>query len=72
LYQVAYSPRAEEQLTDLLAQIALAASPEIAARYVDAIVAQCDSLSTFPRRGARHLSPSGFLAKAAQEAMSGG
>jgi plasmid stabilization system protein ParE len=59
-------------LTDLLAQIALAASPEIAARYVDAIVAQCDSLSTFPRRGARHLSRSGFLAKAAQEAMSGG
>jgi plasmid stabilization system protein ParE len=53
LYQVVYSPRAEAQLTELLAQIALAASPEIAARYVDAIVAQCDSLSTFPRRGTR-------------------
>ena len=40
-------------MTDLLAHIALAASPEIAVRYVDAIVAQCDSLSTFSERGAR-------------------
>lgn len=53
MYEVVYSPRAVAQLTDLLARIALAASPEIAARYVDAIVNQCDSLSAFPRRGAR-------------------
>ena len=37
----------------LLEHIALDANPEIAARYVDAIVSQCDSLSTFPRRGAQ-------------------
>jgi len=53
LHAVVYSPRAEAQLIDLFAHIALAASPEIAARYVDAIVSQCDTLSTFPRRGAR-------------------
>lgn len=40
-------------MTDLLAHIALAAAPEIAVRYVDAVVAQCDSLATFPERGAR-------------------
>ena len=48
-----YSRRAEAQLMDLLAHIALAASPEIAVRYVDAIVDLCESLSTFPNRGAR-------------------
>ena len=30
-----------------------ASSPEIAARYTDAIVEQCESLKTFPMRGAR-------------------
>jgi plasmid stabilization system protein ParE len=38
LYEVVYSPRAEEQLMDLLTHIALAANAEIAARYVNAIV----------------------------------
>jgi len=52
VHVVVYSPRAEAQLTDLLALIAQAATPEIAARYVDAIVDQCNSLSTFPMRGA--------------------
>ena len=36
---------------NLFARIAVAGSPEIAARYVDAIINQCDSLSTFPERG---------------------
>jgi toxin ParE1/3/4 len=59
LYAVVYSPRAEAQLMELFARIGLAANPEIAARYVDAIVNQCESLSTFPRRGTRRddLSP---------------
>jgi plasmid stabilization system protein ParE len=38
---------------DLFARIALAANPEIAAHYVDAIVNQCDSLSRFPKRGSQ-------------------
>jgi plasmid stabilization system protein ParE len=43
----------------LLVHIALAASPEIATRYVDAVVSLCGSLSTFPVRGASRydLSP---------------
>jgi len=49
--RVLYSARAEAQLSALLSQIALAASPEIAARYVDAILEKCESLSTFPMRG---------------------
>jgi toxin ParE1/3/4 len=52
MFEVVYSPRAEAQLANLLALIARAAAPEIAVRYVDAIVEQCDSLSTFPMRGA--------------------
>ena len=51
--RVLFSPQAEAQLLALFSQIALAASPEIAARYTDAIVAQCESLSTFPQRGTR-------------------
>ena len=53
MYAVVYSQRAEAQLMDLLEHIALAANPEIAVRYVDASVDQCDRLSTFPRRGTR-------------------
>jgi len=49
--RVVYSDRAEEQLLALFAQIALASSPEIAARYIDAITRQCESLNTFPKRG---------------------
>jgi plasmid stabilization system protein ParE len=53
MHQVVYSLRAEAQLTRLFAQIASAASPEVAARYVDAIMNQCNSLATFPERGTR-------------------
>jgi len=53
VYRVVYSPQAEAQLLALFTQIALAASPEIAAKYTDAIVEQCDSFSTFPVRGAQ-------------------
>jgi toxin ParE1/3/4 len=38
-------------LLALFSHIAQASSPEIAARYTDAIVYQCESLSTFPLRG---------------------
>src|ERR1022692_973182 len=51
--QVVYMPEAEAQLVDLCFHIAAAASPEIAANYTGAIVQQCESLKTFPARGAR-------------------
>ncbi|MGD0737129.1 MAG: type II toxin-antitoxin system RelE/ParE family toxin [Terracidiphilus sp.] len=51
MHQIVYARRAENQLQSLFIQIASAASPEIAARYIDAIMRQCESLSTFPTRG---------------------
>lgn len=53
IYRVVYAPEAEAQLLALFFHIAEAASPEIAARYTDAIVEQCESLKTFPKRGAQ-------------------
>ena len=50
-YRVVFSPEAAEQLADLYVYIAAAASPDIAARYTDAIVSYCESLHTFPHRG---------------------
>lgn len=52
-YTVVFTPEAEIQLTELFRDIALAASPDVAARYTDAIVTFCDNLHTFPLRGAR-------------------
>ena len=51
-FQVVFSPEAEEQLASLYRYIALAASPDTAARYVNAIIAYCETLDTFPLRGA--------------------
>lgn len=50
-YRVVFSPEAEEQLAALYCYIAAAASPDIAARYTDAIVSHCEGLRTFPHRG---------------------
>jgi len=47
-----YSPQAEAQLLALFSQISQAASSRIAARYIDSIVQQSESLGTFPMRGA--------------------
>ena len=44
-YRVVFFSEAEEQL------VALSASPDIAARYTEAIVSYCESLRTFPHRG---------------------
>jgi plasmid stabilization system protein ParE len=52
-YRVAFSPEAEEQLAALYSYIAAAASPEIAARYTEAIVTYCEGLRAFPHRGTR-------------------
>jgi plasmid stabilization system protein ParE len=50
-HRVVFSPEAGEQLAALYDYIAVAASPAIAARYTEAIVSYCESLSTFPYRG---------------------
>jgi plasmid stabilization system protein ParE len=50
-YRVVFSPEAEEQLAAMYHHIAAAASPDIAARYTEAIVSYCESLCTFPHRG---------------------
>jgi len=52
MHEVVFAPEAEAQLVALYFQIASAASPEIAANYTEAIVQQCESLKTFPIRGA--------------------
>lgn len=50
-YTVVFTPEAQEQLAALYHYIAVAASPEIAERYTDAIVTYCEGLHTFPLRG---------------------
>ena len=52
-FRVIFSPEAEEQLADLYRYIASAASHSIAERYVNAIITYCETLETFPLRGAQ-------------------
>lgn len=50
-HRVIFSPEAGDQLAALYHYIASATSPDIAARYTEAIVSYCESLSAFPVRG---------------------
>lgn len=52
-YSLVFTPEAQEQLLALYRYIAKAASPEIAARYTDAIISYCESLQEFLMRGTR-------------------
>jgi len=52
-YRVVFSPEAEDQLAELYRFIATAASSGIAERYVSAIIEYCETLETFPLRGAQ-------------------
>jgi len=52
IYRVVFSPEAEEHLAALYRHISTAASPDIAARYTEAIVNYCENLRTIPHRGA--------------------
>ena len=52
-HHVVFTPEASGQLLSLYAYIARVASPTVAARYTDAIVAYCESLNVFPHRGIR-------------------
>jgi toxin ParE1/3/4 len=45
---VIFSPEAQEQLVALYQYISVAASPEIAERYTEAIIAHCEGLQDFP------------------------
>ena len=51
MHRVVFAPEAEAQLVALYAHIAGAASTEIAARFTEAIVTECESLRTLPLRG---------------------
>lgn len=53
IYRVVFAPEAEEQLVALYRYIATAASPGIAERYVNAVIAYCETLEAFPLRGAQ-------------------
>ncbi len=55
-YTVVFTPEAEAQLVELYGYIAAEPSAEIAARFTDAIVTHCESLSTFPpwKQARRH------------------
>lgn len=48
---VVFTPEAEDQLAELYRYIAAAGSAEVAARYTEAILACCEELALFPRRG---------------------
>ncbi|MDL2279902.1 type II toxin-antitoxin system RelE/ParE family toxin [Desulfovibrio sp. OttesenSCG-928-G11] len=50
-YRIFFSPEAEEQLAALYNYIADAASPDIAAKYTEAIISYCEDMYTFPSRG---------------------
>jgi plasmid stabilization system protein ParE len=50
-YTVVFSPEAQDHLTALYRHIAVAASPETAERYTNAIVTYCENLNAFPNIG---------------------
>ncbi len=51
LYQVAFSPESQAQISDLYHYIAQAGSPQAALEYTEAILSHCEALSRFPERG---------------------
>jgi plasmid stabilization system protein ParE len=52
-YTVVFAPEAEDDLVELFEYIAGKGSPEVAARYTEAIVACCEGLASFPHRGTK-------------------
>jgi toxin ParE1/3/4 len=52
-YSVVFAPQAEDDLVEILEYIHEQGSAAGAARYTEAIVAYCETLSTFPHRGTR-------------------
>jgi plasmid stabilization system protein ParE len=52
IYRVVFTPEAEEQLAAQYLYVAEVSSPAVAMRYTEAVVSYCESLCTFPHRGA--------------------
>jgi toxin ParE1/3/4 len=52
-YTVIFTPEAQQQLLALYRYIATAASPDIAERYTNSIVAYCEGSQNSPLRGTR-------------------
>ena len=50
-YTVRFAPEASDQLVALEKYIAMAASAQVAAAYVEAIVTYCEGIAVFPHRG---------------------
>ncbi len=50
-YVVRFATEAADQLQSLYRYVAEASSPQVAADYVEAIVAHCEGLAVFPHRG---------------------
>ena len=50
-HRIVYAPEAEAQLVALYDYVHGQAGSDIAQRFTDAIMAQCDKLSEFPERG---------------------
>lgn len=50
-YTVVFAPEAEDDLVELFEYIGEHGSPNTGARYTEAIVAYCETLTTFPHRG---------------------
>lgn len=51
ILSVVFTPEAQDQLVELYRYIAMTASADIAVHYTEAIVAFCEELAAFPRRG---------------------
>lgn len=52
-YAVVFAPEAEDNLVELFECIAEQGSPEVAARYTEAIVTYCEGLASFSHRGTK-------------------
>lgn len=50
-YTVVFAPEAEDDLVELFEYISENGAPANAVRYTEAIVAYCETLTTFPHRG---------------------
>ena len=53
IYRIIFSPEAQSQLLAIYQYIADAASPTIAAKYTEDIIACCEDFRLFPHRGVR-------------------
>ncbi|MFN7150614.1 MAG: type II toxin-antitoxin system RelE/ParE family toxin [Microthrixaceae bacterium] len=56
--RVVFTPEAEDHLDDLYRYLADAATPDVAADYVDRIITYCEELAAFPHRGLARLARS--------------